>query len=187
MFEAFSAVLLVAGSVFCVLFLKQRNTLKKLEQNKEIINSAKRTLTRELNSIKNLKSTFNNKFCDAVNIIYNTKGKIVITGVGKSGVIGMKIVATLNSTGTPSVFMHAGDAIHGDLGIIQKNDIKFNESTRKIYFHEDRLLFKYANVLKESQNIPSSFDDLMTDYTICLLYTSPSPRDRTRSRMPSSA
>ena len=67
-------------------------------------------------------------------------------------------------------YTKSGRIVFGGGGItpdvIQKNNIKFNESTRKIYFHEDRLLFKYANVLKESQNIPSSFDDLMTDYTI---------------------
>ena len=62
--------------------------------SKKIISSANRTLTREINSIKNLKSTFNNNFCKAVNIIYNTKGKIVITGVGKSAHIGNKISAT---------------------------------------------------------------------------------------------
>ena len=93
-----------------------------MKNNKKIINSANRTLTRELSSIKNLKSTFNNKFCDAVNIIYNTKGKIVITGVGKSAHIGNKISATLTSTGTPSYFVHATEASHGDLGSIKKDD-----------------------------------------------------------------
>tara|TARA_A100001011_G_C14113169_1_gene757951 strand:+ start:28 stop:987 length:960 start_codon:yes stop_codon:yes gene_type:complete len=93
-----------------------------MKNNKKIINSANRTLTRELSSIKNLKSTFNNNFCDAVNIIYNTKGKIVITGVGKSSHIGNKISATLTSTGTPSYFVHATEASHGDLGSIKKDD-----------------------------------------------------------------
>ena len=93
-----------------------------MKNNKKIINSANRTLTRELSSIKNLKSTFNNNFCDAVNIIYNTKGKIVITGVGKSAHIGNKISATLTSTGTPSYFVHATEASHGDLGSIKKDD-----------------------------------------------------------------
>ena len=67
-------------------------------------------------------------------------------------------------------YTKSGRSVYGGGGItpdvIQKNDVKFNESTRKIYFHEDRLLFKYANALKESQNIPSDFDDLMTNYTI---------------------
>ena len=93
-----------------------------MKNNKKIINSANRTLARELSSIKNLKSTFNNNFCKAVNLIYNTKGKVVITGVGKSAHIGNKISATLTSTGTPSYFVHATEASHGDLGSIKKDD-----------------------------------------------------------------
>ena len=90
--------------------------------NKKIINSVNRTLARELSSIKNLKSTFNLNFCKAVNLIYNTKGKVVITGVGKSAHIGNKFSATLTSTGTPSYFVHATEASHGDLGSIKKED-----------------------------------------------------------------
>ena len=93
-----------------------------MKNNKKIINSANRTLARELSSIKNLKSTFNINFCNAVNLIYNTKGKVVITGVGKSAHIGNKISATLTSTGTPSYFVHATEASHGDLGSIKKDD-----------------------------------------------------------------
>ncbi len=93
-----------------------------MNNNKKIISSAKRTLDRELSSIKNLKSAFNNNFCKAVNFIYNTKGKVVITGVGKSAHIGNKISATLTSTGTPSYFVHATEASHGDLGSIKKED-----------------------------------------------------------------
>ena len=93
-----------------------------MKNNKKIINSANRTLARELSSIKNLKSTFNSNFCSAVNLIYNTKGKVVITGVGKSAHIGSKISATLTSTGTPSYFIHATEASHGDLGSIKKDD-----------------------------------------------------------------
>ena len=93
-----------------------------MKNNKKIINIANRTLKRELSSIKFLKSTFNFNFCKAVNLIYNTKGKIVITGVGKSAHIGNKISATLTSTGTPSYFVHATEASHGDLGSIKKDD-----------------------------------------------------------------
>ena len=93
-----------------------------MKNNKKIINSANRTLARELSSIKNLKSTFNLNFCRAVNLIYNTKGKVIITGVGKSAHIGNKISATLTSTGTPSYFIHATEASHGDLGSIKKDD-----------------------------------------------------------------
>jgi len=93
-----------------------------MKNNKKIINSANRTLARELSSIKNLKSTFNSSFCNAVNLIFNIKGKVVITGVGKSAHIGNKISATLTSTGTPSYFVHATEASHGDLGSIKKDD-----------------------------------------------------------------
>ena len=93
-----------------------------MKNNKKIINSANRTLARELSSIKNLKSTFNSSFCNAVNLIFNIKGKVIITGVGKSAHIGNKISATLTSTGTPSYFIHATEASHGDLGSIKKDD-----------------------------------------------------------------
>tara|TARA_B100000989_G_scaffold296774_1_gene280760 strand:+ start:48 stop:1007 length:960 start_codon:yes stop_codon:yes gene_type:complete len=90
--------------------------------NSKITNSAKRTLAKELSSIKSLKSSFNNNFCKAVNLIFNTKGKVVVSGVGKSAHIGNKISATLTSTGTPSYFVHATEASHGDLGSIKKED-----------------------------------------------------------------
>ena len=93
-----------------------------MKNNKKIINSANRTLARELSSIKNLKSTFNSSFCNAVNLMFSIKGKVVITGVGKSAHIGNKISATLTSTGTPSYFVHATEASHGDLGSIKKDD-----------------------------------------------------------------
>src|SRR5690606_11787825 len=73
--------------------------------------------------ILNLSTLIDDEFAEAVQHIYNSKGRLIITGVGKSAIIANKIVATLNSTGTPSVFMHAADAIHGDLGLILKDDI----------------------------------------------------------------
>ncbi|WP_394337011.1 KpsF/GutQ family sugar-phosphate isomerase [Confluentibacter lentus] len=77
----------------------------------------------EGDAILNLSSLIDDEFAEAVEHIYNSKGRLIITGVGKSAIIANKIVATLNSTGTPSVFMHAADAIHGDLGLILKDDI----------------------------------------------------------------
>ena len=90
--------------------------------NKKIIASAKRTLSKELDSIKTLSSTFNKNFCDAIKIIQSLKGKVIVTGVGKSAHIGNKLSATLTSTGTPSYFVHATEASHGDLGSIKKTD-----------------------------------------------------------------
>src|SRR5512141_465638 len=84
---------------------------------------ALRTIEQEAQSIKGLSAFINNDFEKAVNAIKNSKGRVVISGIGKSAIIAQKIVATLNSTGTPSSFLHAADAIHGDLGAVQQNDI----------------------------------------------------------------
>ena len=89
---------------------------------KIIINSAKKTLSTEVKGLKTLSNTFNNNFYNAVKAIYNTKGRVIVTGIGKSAHIGNKISATLSSTGTPSFFVHATEASHGDLGSIKKND-----------------------------------------------------------------
>jgi hypothetical protein len=77
----------------------------------------------EGDAIHNLAKTLDSKFVDAVELILNSDGRIVVTGVGKSADVGRKIVATLNSTGSPAMFVHAGDAVHGDLGGIQKGDV----------------------------------------------------------------
>ncbi|MCF7560295.1 KpsF/GutQ family sugar-phosphate isomerase [Sabulilitoribacter multivorans] len=74
-------------------------------------------------SILNLSNLITDDFAHAVQLIYNSKGRVIITGIGKSAIIANKIVATLNSTGTPAIFMHAADAIHGDLGLILKDDV----------------------------------------------------------------
>jgi arabinose-5-phosphate isomerase len=70
-----------------------------------------------------LSEFINEDFINSIELISRSKGRVIVTGIGKSAIIAQKIVATFNSTGTPSIFMHAADAIHGDLGIIQKNDI----------------------------------------------------------------
>jgi len=90
---------------------------------KNIKNIAREVLLNESRAIENLTNFIDNDFEDCVREIHHSKGRVVITGVGKSAIIANKIVATLNSTGTPALFMHAADAIHGDLGMIQKEDI----------------------------------------------------------------
>ena len=84
---------------------------------------ALRTIELESQSISGLAQFINADFEKAVSVIADNKGRLVISGIGKSAVIAQKIVATLNSTGTPSMFMHAADAIHGDLGIVQQDDV----------------------------------------------------------------
>lgn len=88
-----------------------------------ILDTAKQTILAESSAVANLVNLLTDDFEKAVNYIHNSNGRVIITGVGKSAKIADKIVATFNSTGTPAVFMHAADAIHGDLGNIQKNDV----------------------------------------------------------------
>ena len=88
-----------------------------------IIKTAKDTIDIESKAIANLSNLLNEDFANATQLIYNSKGRVIITGIGKSAIIANKIVATLNSTGTPAIFMHAADAIHGDLGLILEDDV----------------------------------------------------------------
>lgn len=94
-----------------------------MSTKKNIINIAKATILEESQAIANLINLLDTNFKDAVEFIFHSKGRVIVTGIGKSANIATKIVATFNSTGTPAIFMHAADAIHGDLGIIQKNDV----------------------------------------------------------------
>ena len=88
-----------------------------------ILKTALRTLDIEQLTLQDLKSSIDDRFCEGVEAIFSTQGRLIITGIGKSALVGQKIVATLNSTGTAALFMHAADAIHGDLGMIQPDDM----------------------------------------------------------------
>lgn len=88
-----------------------------------ILKSAKRTIQLESESIKTLESLLSDSFAEAVECIHNSKGRLIISGIGKSANIAQKLAATFNSTGTPAIFMHAADACHGDLGMMQTDDI----------------------------------------------------------------
>ena len=94
-----------------------------MNSNQSILNIIKQTIDLQSNSIKNLNKYLNVDFVESIQLILNSKGRVIVSGIGKSAIIAQKIVATLNSTGTPSIFMHAADAIHGDLGLIQKDDV----------------------------------------------------------------
>jgi len=94
-----------------------------LNTTQSILNTAKSTIKLESKAINHLAELLTEDFAEAVELIYNSKGRVIITGIGKSAIIANKIVATLNSTGTPAVFMHAADAIHGDLGLILEDDV----------------------------------------------------------------
>ncbi len=90
---------------------------------KSIIEFAKEVIKLQSESINNISKYIDENFEKAIQIILKSTGRVVVTGIGKSAIIANKIVATLNSTGTPSIFMHAADAIHGDLGIIKRDDV----------------------------------------------------------------
>ena len=89
----------------------------------KILETARATIETEYNSIRRLREQIDEDFARAAEALLQMKGRAVVTGIGKSANIAQKVVATLNSTGTPSIFMHAADAIHGDLGIIRKEDV----------------------------------------------------------------
>lgn len=89
----------------------------------DIINTGKQTIISESHSIAELVHNINTEFEKAVSVIFSSKGRLVLSGIGKSAIVAQKIAASLNSTGTPALFMHAADAIHGDIGMVQQDDI----------------------------------------------------------------
>ena len=97
--------------------------MKNLISKSAIVETAKRSVEEQSLAVKNIASLIDESFADAVELIFKSNGRVIITGIGKSAIIANKIVATLNSTGTPAVFMHAADAIHGDLGLVQEKDV----------------------------------------------------------------
>ncbi|MDY3330012.1 KpsF/GutQ family sugar-phosphate isomerase [Riemerella anatipestifer] len=88
-----------------------------------LIDIAKKAIDTEIAELERLRDSLDNSFLDAVELINKSSGKLIVVGIGKSAHVGNKIVATLNSTGTPAQFLHAAEAIHGDLGVVQKNDV----------------------------------------------------------------
>lgn len=90
---------------------------------KEIISKGKNVIRIEAEAVSNLEKSIDENFVKAVETIYNSKGRVVLTGVGKSGLVARKIVATLNSTGTAAIYLHPTDALHGDLGMVRKDDV----------------------------------------------------------------
>ncbi len=94
-----------------------------MNNEKKITSIALQTIHIEAEAIQNLTQSINSDFCQAVDAIFKSKGRLIVAGIGKSAIVAQKVVATLNSTGTPAIFMHAADAIHGDLGVIRPEDI----------------------------------------------------------------
>ncbi len=120
-----------------------------MANSSDIKKIALETIALESDSIKNLSKVIDDDFVKIVETLYRSKGKIILTGIGKSAIICMKISATLNSTGTKSTFLHLGDAFHGDLGVIDKNDIIICISKSG----ESEEIKKLNNYLKLNKNI----------------------------------
>jgi len=91
--------------------------------NKKILDLAKETIITESQAILKLADLLTDDLAESIRLIYESKGRLIVTGIGKSAIIAQKIVATLNSTGTPSQYLHASEAVHGDLGMVQKDDV----------------------------------------------------------------
>ena len=120
-----------------------------MANSSDIKKIALETIALESDSIKNLSKVIDDDFVEIVETLYKSEGKIILTGIGKSAIICMKISATLNSTGTKSTFLHLGDAFHGDLGVIDKNDIIICMSKSG----ESEEIKKLNNYLKLNKNI----------------------------------
>ena len=140
-----------------------------MKNKNTIIENAKQTILIESKAIANLVNFLNEDFEKAVNFIHHSKGRVIVTGIGKSANISTKIVATLNSTGTPAIFMHAADAIHGDLGIIQENDVVVcisksgNTPEIKVLLP---LIKNYGNKVIAITGNPASFLGSNADFTL---------------------
>jgi arabinose-5-phosphate isomerase len=140
-----------------------------LKKSNTILDIALQTIDIESKAIANLKNLINTDFENAVNFIFNSSGRVIVTGIGKSAIIAQKIVATMNSTGTPSIFMHAADAIHGDLGNIQKEDtvicISKSGNTPEIKVLVP-LIQNYGNKLIAITGNTESFLGTQADFTL---------------------
>ncbi len=134
-----------------------------------ILASAKKTILSESESIAALAQYLDNDFVKTAETIYNSKGRVVVTGIGKSAIIASKIVATFNSTGTPSLFLHASEAIHGDLGMVQPGDVVIcisksgNSPEIKVLAP---LLKRYGNTLIGMTANKDSFLAKQSDYVL---------------------
>jgi arabinose-5-phosphate isomerase len=95
----------------------------KVKANVDIVEEGKKVVRIEAKSVADLERRIDENFARAVDLILKCKGRVIVTGVGKSGIVARKIVATMNSTGTPAVFLHSSDAVHGDLGMVRRDDV----------------------------------------------------------------
>lgn len=140
--------------------------------NRKIIQeNIQNTIKKESEALFNLSEHITDEMCDAVNLLFETKGRLVFTGIGKSAIVAQKIAATLNSTGTTALFMHAADAIHGDLGMIREEDVVICVS-KSGETPEIRVLVplvrSFGNILMALVSNEKSYLALQSDYKFVL-------------------
>lgn len=140
-----------------------------MNNSNTIIDLARKTISSEGQAILNLQYLINDDFVQVIECILNSPSRVVVSGIGKSAIIASKIVATLNSTGTPAIFMHAADAIHGDLGTIQRDDVVIciskSGDTPEIKMLAP-LIKQGGNLLIAMTGNPDSFLSNHADYTL---------------------
>ena len=139
----------------------------------KILNTAKEVLELEANELLRHKNLLDEKFKDALNLIYNCQGKLIVTGVGKSGHIGAKMAATFASTGTPSFFLHPTEALHGDLGMVESDDVILaisysgeSEEMAKILPHLKRFGVKIIAMTGNKNSTLAKFSDSLLNLNI---------------------
>ncbi len=145
------------------------NLYNTLNEPKAILDIAKKTITMQSEAVQQLATLLDDDFSKAVAAIISSQGRVVVSGIGKSAIVASKITATLNSTGTPAIFMHAGDAIHGDLGTIQENDVVIciskSGSTPEIKMLVP-LIKRGKNILIGMTGNPESFLGQQSDFVL---------------------
>ena len=149
-----------------------------MNSNKSILDIINKTIQHQSDSIKNLSNYVDEQFTKSIELILKTKNRVIISGIGKSAIIGMKISATLNSTGSKSIFLHLGDALHGDMGVIGKEDVvicisKSGESDEIIslsnHLNKNKILLIGISCIKNSSldNLSKMFIHTKIDREAC--------------------
>lgn len=138
-----------------------------------ILSEAKRVVQIEKKAIATLEKRLDETFTEAVELIHRCKGRIIVTGIGKSGIIAQKIVATLNSTGTPSIFLHSADSVHGDLGMIKEGDVVIcvsksgdNEELIKLLKVLKNFNVKIISIVGETESRINGYSDIILDASV---------------------
>lgn len=146
--------------------------------HREIISNGKRVVSIEKQSVNELekrfdKSKFSKSFASAVDAIYKCRGKVIVTGIGKSGIIAQKIVATFNSTGTYSIFLHSADSLHGDLGVVRKEDVALiisksgdSEEIKQLIPSFKMLNIKIISIVGDVNSELSKLSDIVIDGSV---------------------